>query len=180
MNVKRAAHADAVADHFRMPQCKVDSLVATEAASGNGDSRGPIFPANERQRFVQKIGFILQMAGDAHAWMHVLVVPAFGIDAVGAKDLQLTAIDLPAENTHHAAIFALIEATHGSGKDHERHATVAEDEHLHVAAEFVAVVLVVFAVHRARSILPETGGWKGMLLPQRLAAARWGTDLSQH
>ena len=54
---------------------------------------------------------------------------------------------LVVQGADHAAIFKLVEAPAGAGKDEHGKAGVAEDEQLHVAPEGGGRPLVIFAFH---------------------------------
>ena len=51
------------------------------------------------------------------------------------------------QRADHPGIFILKKTSHGGGENEDRLPGVAEDQRLHVAAEFVAVLFVIFAVH---------------------------------
>ena len=53
------------------------------------------------------------------------------------------------------AVFKLVEAAAGGGKDQHRQARVAEDEQFHVAAEAGGIPLVILTVHVASA----RSGW---------------------
>ena len=57
------------------------------------------------------------------------------------------ALILPASGRDHAAVFKLVEAAAGGGKDEDRQPRVAKDEQFHCAAEMARMPFVIFAVH---------------------------------
>jgi len=148
MDVECAAHADTVSYDVRMLQREINAMVPAEAAARHTQLRCLILPAEKRQEFVQQVALVLQMAHDPHSRMHALVVPAFGIDAIGAEHLELSPLDLGGKGADHAAVLVFKELSHGGGKDEEGRPGMPEDESLHVAVQFLAVTFVIFAVHR--------------------------------
>src|SRR5437879_6949437 len=80
--------------------------------------------------------------------MHLLVVPALGIDAVDAKNLQLAAINLRRKDGNHASVFVIEKSAFGCRKDQQRHASLSKNQQLHLTVEFAAVPFVIFAIHR--------------------------------
>ena len=56
-------------------------------------------------------------------------------------------LDAAGDSADHAAIFELVVAAAGSGKDENGKSGMAEDEQFHVAAEAAGIPLVVLAVH---------------------------------
>src|SRR3989442_10653367 len=88
--------------------------------------------------------------------MHLLVVPALGIDAVDAKNLQLAAINLRRKDGNHASIFVIEKSAFGCWKNQQRHAAVSENQQLHLTVEFAAVPFVVFALHWRSRPVPYT------------------------
>src|SRR5256885_5275639 len=83
--------------------------------------------------------------------MHLLVVPALGIDAVDAKNLQLAAINLRRKDGNHASVFVIAKSAFGCRKDQQRHASLSKNQQLHLTVEFAAVPFVIFAIHRRGS-----------------------------
>ena len=106
-----------------------------------------VLEADQRHDFVDQVVLVLHVAGDAPARGHLAVVPALHVDRVDAVELQVAAIDAAGEGADHAAVFKLVEAPAGGGKDEDRQAGVAEDEQFHVAAEARGIPLMVFTVH---------------------------------
>ena len=72
---------------------------------------------------------------DAPVRVRLLVVPAFGIDAVDAVNLKLAVLQAIGQGGDHLVIFVLEEAAHGSGEDKNLRTIVAEDKHVHVALQ---------------------------------------------
>src|SRR5437867_3048024 len=94
------------------------------------------------------------MAASAVLGHRRLVVPGLAVDRIHAPELQPTRIDARRHVRHDAEVLPLVEPAHGRRKDEDRSATVAEDEHLHVAPEGGAPPLPVLTVHdvlRARA-----------------------------
>ena len=96
---------------------------------------------------MQHVALVLEMPHHAYLGMHALVVPTLGIDHVRTKYLQFAAVNLRSENADHSPIFIFKEFTHGSGEHEQRRAGVPEDQHFHIAIQFLAVSLVIFAIH---------------------------------
>src|SRR2546427_2270023 len=103
--------------------------------------------------------------------MHLLVVPALGIDAVDAKNLQLAAINLRRKDGNHASIFVIEKSAFGCRKNQQRHAAVSENQQLHLTVEFAAVPFVIFAIHRRASQVFYTPQLKIENVDQVLSAA---------
>src|SRR5450631_1877241 len=89
--------------------------------------------------------------------MNALVVPAFAIDRIGTKDLQLPRVNLRRQYPDHASVFILEKPALGSGEDQQGSARVSEDQQFHIAMQFGAVPFVVFAVHGGRD---RPIGWR--------------------
>ena len=96
---------------------------------------------------MEYVAFILQMPQHALPRVRSLVVPALGIYRIGTEDLQFAAVDLGREHADHAAIFVFEELAHGGGKNEQGLARITEHQVLHVAMKFMAVTLVIFAMH---------------------------------
>src|ERR1700746_486980 len=76
-----------------------------------------------------------------------LVVPALQVDRVRTENLQLPPLDLSAQHPDHPAVLVLEKLPHGSRKDQHRRSCMAEHQHLHLPVQFLAVSLVIFAIH---------------------------------
>ena len=87
------------------------------------------------------------MAQDAVGRVGRFVVPAFGVDGIGAEELHVALVELPANGVDHAAVFVLEEAALGGREDQEGQAGVPEDEEVHAPAERGAVPAVEVALH---------------------------------
>src|SRR5579859_4895019 len=101
---------------------------------------------------MENVALVLQMTKHPHPRVDALVVPAFGVDAVRAKDLQFATLDLGRQNANHAPVFILEKLSHRGREDHQWHAGMAKDQSLHVAVQFLAVSFVIFAIHREEEI----------------------------
>ena len=86
-----AAHCHNAREELRMFTCKVYRMISAEAATGDGERTG-IPAANERDEFLQDIALVLAMTLRSGRKRNALVVPAFGIDAVDAKELNAAAV----------------------------------------------------------------------------------------
>ena len=82
--------------------------------------------------------------------MSAFVVPTLGIDAVDSEHLQLPSFDFWCEHANHARVFVFEETPHGAWKDKHRLTGMSKNERFHIPAEFVAVSLVIFPIHRRR------------------------------
>src|SRR5438445_13096477 len=80
--------------------------------------------------------------------MHLPLLPALCIHAVEAKNLQLATINLRRKDGDHASVFVIEKSAFGCRKDQQRHASLSENQQLHLTIEFTAVPCVVFASHR--------------------------------
>src|SRR5579863_2371947 len=148
---------------IRMLQRKVHGMVATKTASGHGQPRGLILPAQEGKEFMQNVALILEMAHHPLARMNTFVVPTLRVDCIGTEYLQLSALNLRRHYTDHASIFVFKEPAHRGRKHQQRRATMSEDQGFHIAMKFLAIASVIFAVHlleqsERRSILPDSAG----------------------
>ncbi len=146
-DVECARHGEQTGEDIWMAESDVGGVVAAEAAAQRNKMRVVILLTDERHDFVDEVVLVLHVAGDAPARRDVAVVPALHVDRVDAEELQVAAVDLAGDGADHVAIFELVEAAAGGGKDENRHARVAEDEQFHVAAEAAGIPLVIFAVH---------------------------------
>ena len=121
---------------------------------------------------MQHVSLVLQVPQHPHPRMHALVVPALGIDGVGTKYLQLAAVDLraPARRSfpglHIRKTFPWKLGKTSSGVPACPNTSI-----FHIAMQFLAVSLVIFAIHVARSILPE----RSCPIPPNLWLARLAT-----
>src|ERR1700744_997283 len=79
--------------------------------------------------------------------MGLLVVPALGIDAVDAIELQLPALNSVGDARHHPVIFVLKKAAHGGGKDQDPGPGVPEAQQLHIPVEILRPPAIICALH---------------------------------
>ena len=141
---------------------------------------------------MQDVTLVLQMPQYAYAWMNSLVVPALCINGIGTKHLQFTAFNLRSKSADHTPVLVFEKFPHRCGEDEKRSSGVAEDEGFHVAMQFLAVTLVIFAIHQvcsgklqakpalcSRSILPDgmrktlvCGSWQAKSPPLARGARR--------
>src|SRR5258706_2122611 len=82
-----------------------------------------------------------------HLGMHALVVPTLGIDGIRAKYLQVAALDLRRQHANHPPVFIFKKPPHGRRKNQQRTSRVPEHQQIHVPVQFLAVSLVIFAIH---------------------------------
>src|SRR5882757_8699387 len=122
-------------------------MISAKTASRNRNLRSPVLPLQKRHKLIDQIALILQMPPDPRSRMHAFVVPTFTIHAVHAEYLQLSCIDLRREHPDHSSIFILKKTPLRAGKNEQRLSGVTKDERFHIALQFVAVVLVMFAIH---------------------------------
>jgi hypothetical protein len=87
------------------------------------------------------------VAHDAIVRMNAAVIPAFGVEAIYAEDLQVAGVDFGREGADHAVVFEFEEAAAGRGKDEDGQASVAEGKQFHVAVNPMAVPIVIIAAH---------------------------------
>src|SRR5579863_5354755 len=120
----------------------------------------PVLFADQGNDFVNEVVLELHVAGDAPAGRNVAVVPALHVHRIDAEELQFAMLDATGDSTDHAAIFELVVAAAGGGKDQNGKPGMSEDEHFHVASEAAGKPLVVLAVH-----------WMGWLLGGEIGRA---------
>src|SRR5882672_768280 len=150
LDVIGPTHTDAVRDHVRMLERKIQCLVAPEAAPGYGKLSTFVLIADQRQNVVEDVALILHVSQDPPARMGALVVPAFEVHAIRAENLKLAAVDFVTEHTNHAPVGIFEKAAHGSREDDQGRTRVAELEHLHLAVQIFAVPAVIFTIHRVK------------------------------
>src|SRR5947209_12538324 len=85
--------------------------------------------------------------------MNSFVIKALEIDRVRAVNGDLTVVDVPGDGINESEIFVLVIAAEGGRKQNQRHAaTVAEGEHLKLAAQVRRVPFNVTFVHLVPAI----------------------------
>src|SRR3984957_11573274 len=146
VNIECPAHAHAVRHHIGMLQRKVHRMISSKTASRHRQPRRLILPAHKRQKLMQNVAFVLQMSHHPHPRMHALVVPALRIHGVRTEHLQLAALNLRRQHSNHCPVFILEKPSHRSRKGENRRPRMPEDQRLHVALQFLAVPLVIFAI----------------------------------
>src|SRR5580700_4320012 len=101
-DLKTSAHRDAGGNQIGMAHGKIECVITAEAASGNGNLRGPVFPFQIGQELIDDVALVLHVTPDASSGMRALVVPALAVDAFDAEDLYFARFELPGERTDHA------------------------------------------------------------------------------
>src|SRR5262249_38045039 len=88
-----------------------------------------------------------------------LGIPALGVHAVHAVDLEIPPLELIGEWGVHAHVLPLIKAPLRGGEGDDAGACVAEDQQLHLTAEGGAEPAVIFAIHNnGASVRPHGAG----------------------
>src|SRR4029079_6983024 len=100
-----------------------------------------------------------------------LRVERLRVHRVDAPQLEPAFVDAPTHVGDHPEVLPLVEPAHRGRVDEHRRPAVAEDEHLHVAAERRAAPLSVVALHR-RFTLVAADTWLFSMSAQALRASR--------
>jgi hypothetical protein len=91
--------------------------------------------AGERQHLVLEIRIVLPVAPRPVRWMQVASVPALGVDAVDAVQLEPPTLDILAEHRDHPSILPFVEPPHRCRENEDPRTGVPEDEKVHLAPE---------------------------------------------
>ncbi len=148
--VESAGHGEKSAEKAGMAQGDVHRVVAAEAAAKRQQARVAIFLADEGHHFVENIGLVVHVAGDAAARRDLAVVPALAIDGVDAKELKLAGVDPVGETRRPCRGLQTRKSGRRRWENQDRHAGMAKDEQLHGAAEAAGFPFVIFPVHALR------------------------------
>src|SRR5208337_337523 len=160
-------------------QGKIQRVIAAKAASGNRDLRSPVLPLQVRQKLVGDVTLVLHMPRDACPRRHALVVPTLAVDAVHAEQLNRARFQFSGQRADHSRVFILEKTPHGGRKNQDRLPGVPEHQRLHVASQFLAILLVVFTVHVPRIVNELRGfrhlsGNKGQRQPLAVLSDQFG------
>src|SRR5258708_4344832 len=149
--VEGATHGEHRGEDVGVAQGDVECVIAAEAGAEGGELRGLILMTDEGKDFLHQVLLVLHVAGDGPTWGDGAVVPALGVHRVDTEELQAAVFELVVDDVDHAAVFKLVEAAAGAGKDEYGKSCVTENEELHVAPEGGGRPFVVFAFHRLPS-----------------------------
>src|SRR5690606_33448018 len=105
-----------------------------------------------------------------------LSIPALGVHAVDAVELEPAAFEVLAEGAGHPAVLPLEEPAHRGGEDEDACAGVAEHEEVHLAPERRAVPAVVLAVHGGGSMRKRGGVYRDGGHPRTVRRKMAGAD----
>jgi len=145
--VERAAHGEDAGEGLRVAEGDVDRMVTTEAAPNGTEARRAVPVADEGNDLFQDVLLEAKMAGDPGAWNDGAVVPAFGVNGINTKELQMASFDLVLNGADHAPVLEVEETPAGGRKGKCGRAGVSEDEELHLPPEGWRQPFVIFAVH---------------------------------
>jgi hypothetical protein len=123
-------------------------VITAKAAAGNSQLPSLIFPPNKRHELVKDVSFVLQVPNHSNARVDPFVVPTLRVHGIGAEHLQFAAFDFWSEGTDHSTILVLEKFSHRCGEHEKWSSSMAENERFHVAVQFLAVTLVIFAIHQ--------------------------------
>jgi hypothetical protein len=143
-DVKNAAHREAMAGDSRVPESEIGCMIASEAAAGRGNTVVSCLMANSWIYVFQKKLIVQSMLVSSFAGRDGFVVPALGVDAVGAIDLYFPVFQEPSGCFDEALILVLVVAALGSGEKDDGVARMAESQHLKFPANGGGVPSMVF------------------------------------
>src|SRR3979490_2015383 len=89
LDVIEATQANDAIYQLGITKGEVDGMIGSEASTGCHQVRIGIVLDGERQNFLQEILVILHMAVCTFRWMLPFSIPAFSIDTVDAKQLNI-------------------------------------------------------------------------------------------
>ncbi len=156
-DVERPAQAEAVADEVGVAQGEVDRVVAAEAGAGQAHPAVAGLAHGVGQDVVEDDILVGEVGPDAVGRVDGLVIPALLVDAVGAVDLDPAGVDLVGDRAHEAEVLVLVIAAERGGKQDDRVARVAEDQHLEFPAQVSRIPADVLFVHGGDGPRRETG-----------------------
>src|SRR5213594_1151083 len=130
-------------------------MIPAKTASCNPNLRSPILPLQKRHKLIDHIPLVLYMPPDPRSRMHALVVQALTIHAVHAEHLQLSRLNLRRQRPDHPCVFILKETSLGTGENEQWLSGMSKDQCLHVPLQFMAVILVKFAIHLEEGLYPN-------------------------
>ena len=102
-----AAQADQLIDEIRMPKRQIRGVITAKAATGGDKIIVAVDGADQWNHFVENVRLILRVAIQSVAWVSIVVVPTFIVNAIGAENLINAIFDLMAKRADHSRIFIL-------------------------------------------------------------------------
>ena len=130
-----------------MPQGKIQRVITAKTAPRHRDLRRPVFPLQIWQKLVDHIALVLNVPPNPRSRMSALVVPTLAVDAIYAEYLDGAPFQLSTQRVDHSCIFILKKTSSGCRENEDRLPGMPEDQRLHVASQFMAILFVIFAVH---------------------------------
>src|SRR3954471_16053717 len=153
-HIERPAHGDAGRCKIRVSQREVQRIVAAQTASGRRQLAVSVEVSNQWNDLVEKIVLVGDRAPNAVMRMDAAVVPAFAVNAIDAKELEMPRFNLPPNGMDHPGVLIFVELALGCWKYQHRYSGVPVGEKLHVPLEPMGEPVVVIPSH-FRSDSPE-------------------------
>lgn len=133
-NIKRAAHAENMADQIGVSECKINCVKSPKAGAGNGHLIQAVFVTQSVYNFMYDKFVVDQMIFDSISGVYALIVPTVLVNAIYTKDLHLSFIDQMVGRMYEFKILTLKISPHSCGEDNNRGSVVAVDKHFKIAA----------------------------------------------
>lgn len=145
-DVVQAVHGQHAAYQIGVAKGEVDRLIRAEAGPQH-HQEGVGVALGEGDHLAAQVVVVLRLAPGAVARPFPARVPAFGVHAVHAVELDIAALDGIGHGVDHALVLPVEVAPLRGGKDDDARAAVAVHHQLHVAAQVGAVPALMFSVH---------------------------------
>lgn len=135
--VERTSHGEDSGEDLGITEGNIDRMVTTKAApdgaeAGTGTA---VAVVNEGDNLFEDVVLETKVPGDPSAWNDGAVVPAFGVNGINTKELQVTSFELVPDGVDHAAVLEVEEASAGGRKGDCWWPGMSEDEDFHLPPE---------------------------------------------
>jgi hypothetical protein len=110
-------------------------MVTPKAASHGTEAGIAVSMPDEGNNLLEEVLLKAEMAGEPGSRNDGAVVPAFGVNRINTKELQVSGFQLVLNGVDHAPILEVEKASTGGRKSECRKAGVAKDEELHLPPE---------------------------------------------
>jgi len=148
--LKGASHGENVCKDAWMAEGQIDCMITTKAATDSRQARRAVAVADKRSDFLKEVVFVAKLADEAGPRDNSVVVPAFRINGVDTKELQMTGFKFVGNRLDHASVFKVKKTPARSRKGESGQAGMAEDKQFHLPVKGGRIPFVIFAIHSVR------------------------------
>lgn len=141
-----AAHREAMRREGGVTEGEIRGVVSPEAAAGGGDAGAAGFADGTGDDLVEDEPVVEGLVPGAICGGDRLVVPAEGVEAVGAIDLYFSVLEEPAGGFDEAHVLILVVASFGGREQDQRVTGIAEYEHFELPLDDGGEPFMIFFV----------------------------------